>query len=230
LPYAWMFGLKLARLDENGDLLRDNNGRLVECDDDEPGELLVRARRSGLGVFHGYVDRGATEARVVRDAFAPGDALFRTFDLLRRDREGFYYFVARRGDSYRFKGENVAVASVERELETLPGVREAVVTGVEVAGYDGRVGLAVLVAEPSFDVARLTALKERLPRSAWPRFVRLVPQLNRTASLKLKRSSFANDGVDPARLDSELWALVDGRYTRLDSDTYRDITSGKLRL
>jgi fatty-acyl-CoA synthase len=230
LPYAWMFGLKLARLDDDGELVRDANGRLVECDDDEPGELLVRARRSGLGVFHGYVERRATEARLVRDAFVPGDALFRTFDLLRRDRDGFYYFVARRGDSYRFKGENVAVASVERELETLPSVREAVVTGVEVAGYDGRVGLAVLVAEPDFDVARLAALTESLPRSAWPRFVRLVPELNRTASLKLKRSSFANEGVDPTRVDSELWALVEGQYRRLDAETYRDITSGKLRL
>ena len=230
LPYAWMFGLKLARLDDDGELVRDANGRLVECDDDEPGELLVRARRSGLGVFHGYVEQSATEARLVRDAFVPGDALFRTFDLLRRDRDGFYYFVARRGDSYRFKGENVAVASVERELETLPFVREAVVTGVEVAGYDGRVGLAVLVADPDFDVARLAALTERLPRSAWPRFVRLVPELNRTASLKLKRSSFANEGVDPTCVDSELWALVEGQYRRLDAETYRDITSGKLRL
>jgi fatty-acyl-CoA synthase len=230
LPYAWMFGLKLARLDENGDLLRDANGRLVECDDDEAGELLVRARRSGLGVFHGYVDQSATEARLVRDAFAPGDALFRTFDLLRRDREGFYYFVARRGDSYRFKGENVAVASVERELEALPFVREAVVTGVEVAGYDGRVGLAVLVVEPSFDVAQVAALKQRLPRSAWPRFVRLASQLNRTASLKLKRSSFASEGVDPTRIDGEIWALVDGHYTRLDAETYGDIISGKIRL
>jgi fatty-acyl-CoA synthase len=230
LPYAWMFGLKLARLDDDGELVRDANGRLVECDDDEPGELLVRARRSGLGVFHGYVEQSATEARLVRDAFVPGDALFRTFDLLRRDRDGFYYFVARRGDSYRFKGENVAVASVERELEALPNVREAVVTGVEVAGYDGRVGLAVLVAEPDFDVTGLAALTERLPRSAWPRFVRLVPELNRTASLKLKRSSFANEGVDPTRVGSELWALVEGQYRRLDSATYRDITSGKLRL
>ena len=230
LPYAWMFGLKLARLDERGELVRDAHGRLVECDDDEPGELLVRARGSGLGVFHGYVDRGATEARLVRDAFVAGDRLFRTFDLLRRDRDGFYYFVARRGDSYRFKGENVAVASVERELESLPGVREAVVTGVEVAGYDGHVGLAVLVAEPGFEIAQVATLAARLPRSAWPRFVRLVPELKRTASLKLKRSSFANDGVDPARIDSALWVLVEGHYTSLDSDVYRAIMSGELRL
>jgi fatty-acyl-CoA synthase len=230
LPYAWMFGLKLAKLDEHGELLRDARGRLVECADDEPGELLVRARRSGLGVFHGYVDDSATEARLVRNAFVEGDALFRTFDVLRRDREGFYYFVERRGDSYRFKGENVAVATVERELETLPGVREAVVTGVEVPGYDGRVGLAVLVTEPAFDVASLRNLATRLPRSALPRFIRFVPELARTASLKLKRSAFAADGIDPARAGGELWALVDGAYRPLDAATHRAICAGSLRL
>jgi fatty-acyl-CoA synthase len=230
LPYAWLFGLKLARLDEHGELLRDERGRLVECDDDEPGELLVRARRSGLGVFHGYVDQSATEARLVRNAFVDGDALFRTFDLLRRDRDGFYYFVERLGDSYRFKGENVSASQVERELETTPGVLGAAVTSVEIAGYDGRVGLAVLASEPGFDVASLQALATRLPRSALPRFVRFVPELARTASLKLKRRAWANEGVDPERVNGELWALVDGRYRRLDAATFRDISAGVLRL
>lgn len=230
LPYAWMFGLKLARLDEQGELLRGHDGRLVECADDEPGELLVRARRSGLGVFHGYVDPSATEERLVRNAFQEGDALFRTFDLLRRDRQGFYYFVERRGDSYRFKGENVSVAQVERELEQTPGVLGAAVTGVEVPGYDGRVGLAVVASAPGFDVASLHALATRLPRSALPRFVRLVPELARTASLKLKRRAWAQEGVDPTRVSAELWALVEGRYRRLDAATYRDISAGVLRL
>jgi fatty-acyl-CoA synthase len=230
LPYAWMFGLKLARLDEQGELVRGENGRLVECDVDEPGELLVRARRSGLGVFHGYVEQSATEERLLRNAFTEGDALFRTFDLLRRDRDGFYYFIERRGDSYRFKGENVSASQVERELEQTPGVLGAAVTGVEVPGYDGRVGLAVLASEPGFDVASLQALTTRLPRSALPRFVRLVPELARTASLKLKRRAWAHEGVDPERVSAELWALVEGHYRRLDVATYRDIIAGRLRL
>ena len=230
LPYAWMFGLKLARLDDDGELVRDGDGRLVECADDEPGELLVRARRSGLGVFHGYVDDSATEARLVRNAFVDGDALFRTFDVLRRDRDGFYYFVERRGDSYRFKGENVSAALVERELEALPGVYGAAVTGVQVSGYDGRAGLAVLATESGFDVTSLQSLATRLPRTALPRFVRLVPELARTASLKLKRRAWADEGVDPERVTTALWALVDGHYRRLDAETYRDIEAGKLRL
>jgi fatty-acyl-CoA synthase len=225
-----MFGLKLARLDDEGELVRDARGRLVECGDDEPGELLIRARKNGLGVYHGYVDPGATEGRLVRDAFRDGDALFRTHDVLRRDRDGFYYFVERRGDGYRFRGENVAVQWVERELCTTPGVSEALVSGVEVPGYDGKVGLAVLVIEPGFDVQRLEGLAERLPRSALPRFVRVVDALSRTSSLKLKRRIWAKDGVDPAHVGSPLWVLAGGHYQPLTPETYRDIVTGKLRL
>jgi fatty-acyl-CoA synthase len=230
LPYAWLFGLELARLDAEGELLRDARGRLVPCAVDEPGELLVRARKAGLGVYHGYVDGSATEARLVRGAFAEGDAFFRTYDVLRRDRDGFYYFVERGGDSYRFRGENVAVAVVERELSATPGVREALVTGVEVPGYDGRVGLAVLVAEPDFELSALQPLAARLPRSALPRFVRLEKELPRTSSLKLKRRAWAREGVDPARVVGPLWVLLDGHYRPLRAETYRDIVTGKLRL
>jgi fatty-acyl-CoA synthase len=227
LPYAWMFGLKLARLDAEGELLRDARGRLSECGPDEPGELLVRARRTGVGVYHGYVDAEATEARLVRDAFAPGDALFRTHDVLRCDRDGFYYFVERGGDSYRFRGENVSVAQVERELLTIAGVLEAVVTGVEVPGHDGRAGLAALVCESDFDCARLSALVQRLPRSALPRFVRLLAELPRTATLKLQRRALAAQGFEPALGSGPIWLLDGSSYRPLDAETHRDILSGR---
>jgi len=230
LPYAWMFGLKLVRVGDDGELERDAQGRLQECAAGEPGELLVRARRSGLGVYHGYVDRDASEARLVRDAFRPGDVMFRTYDVLSRDADGFYYFVERAGDSFRFRGENVSAALVESELLAVRGIREALVTGVSVPAYDGRVGLAVLVVEPDFDVASLRPLRERLPRSAVPRFVRLTSELSRTSSLKLRRRAWAADGVDPSRITGPMWVLQNDHYRPLDVETYRDIVTGALRL
>lgn len=227
LPYAWLFGLKLARLDEDGEFVRDQHGRLIECAVDEPGELLVRARARGVGVYHGYVDVAASEARLLRSAFRPGDALFRTGDVLRRDRDGFYYFVERRGDGYRFRGENVSAAQVERELETLDGVACAALGSVALPGYDGRVGVAVIVPSPSFTVAELESLRERLPRAALPRFVRLAGELPRTSSLKLKRRE---PSVDPERVNDELWVLLGARYQRLDAATYRDVVTGRIRL
>jgi fatty-acyl-CoA synthase len=228
LPYAWMFGLKLVRLDEQGEPLRSAAGELLECADDEPGELLVRARKSGVGVYHGYVDTSATEARLVYAA--DGSALFRTGDVLRRDRDGYYYFVERRGDGYRFRGENVSATQVEQELSAVPGVAAALVSSVVVPGYDGRVGLAVLVPCAGFDIAALGALRERLPRAALPRFVRIVSELPRTSSLKLKRRDFGEQGVDPDALADALWVLVDGAYQRLDGAAYRDICQGRQRL
>jgi fatty-acyl-CoA synthase len=229
LPHAWMFGLKLVRVDhESGELLRDARGELVECGVNEPGELLVRARQRGIGVYHGYVERTDTEARLVRSA--SGAPLFRTYDILRRDPEGFYYFVERRGDSYRFRGENVSVQLVERELLEVEGVQAALVAGVAVPGYDGLLGLAVLVCCADFDVSRLHVLGQRLPKSALPRFVRLTSELPRTSSLKLRRRSLAAEGVDPERVPGELWVLSEGRYMRLDAGAYRDIKSGALRL
>lgn len=231
LPRAWMFGLKLARIDlETGELLRDSRGFVQECGPDEPGELLVRARKSGLGVYHGYVDPEHTQARLVRSAFTEGVDSFRTGDLLRRDRDGYYYFLERLGDSFRFKGENVSATQVERELSQVPGVVDALVTGVAVPGYDGRAGLAVLVCEPGFELERLHGLAARLPRSALPRFVRLVSELPRTSSLKLKRRAWAELGVAPEREAGELWVLLDQQYRPLDAATFRDLQAGQLRL
>jgi fatty-acyl-CoA synthase len=228
LPYAWMFGLKLVKVDEaTGELLRDSRGELCECSAGEPGELLVRARKSGLGVYHGYVDQSATEARLVHTARGP---LFRTGDLLRRDADGFYYFVERRGDSFRFRGENVAAALVERELLAVPGVEAALVTGLSLPGYDGQPGLAAVVVRQGFEARELGRLAERLPRSAVPRFVRFVAELPRTSSLKLKRRELAAQGVDPERVADPIWAWHEGGYGPLSAEAYRDIVSGIRRL
>ena len=153
--------------------------------------------------------------------------MFRTGDVLRRDRDGFYYFVERRGDGYRFRGENVSAAQVERELETIEGVSAAVVGSVALPGYDGRAGVAVIVPSAGFDITRLEALRQRLPRAALPRFVRLVSELPRTSSLKLKRHE---QSIDPEQVKGPLWVLVDGGYRSLDHAAYRDVLEGRLRL
>ena len=124
----------------------------------------------------------------------------------------------------------MSAAQVEQELAQVPGVQFAQVSSVPVPGYDGRVGLALIVPAAGFEVAHLEALRERLPRTSLPRFVRLVAELPRTSSLKLKRQAWADDGVDPERVLDPLWLLVEGKYRRLDAVTYRDVLSGSLRL
>jgi fatty-acyl-CoA synthase len=75
-------------------------------------------------------DQQETERKILRDVFAKGDAWFRTGDLMRKDALGYFYFVDRIGDTFRWKGENVATSEVSEVITVFPGVREANVYGV----------------------------------------------------------------------------------------------------
>ena len=110
---------------------------------DEVGEavgLIPEDANSRAGRFEGYADPEASKRKVLRDVFKEGDAWYRTGDLMRRDAGGFYYFVDRVGETYRWKGENVSTAEVLSALAAAPGVQEGVVFGVSVPGADGRAG------------------------------------------------------------------------------------------
>ena len=72
------------------------------------------------GRFEGYTSTEATERKILRDVFAHGDAWFRSGDLLRADADGYFYFVDRIGDTFRWKGENVSTQEVAEALGPLP--------------------------------------------------------------------------------------------------------------
>ena len=132
--------------------------------------------------------------------FEPGDAWVRTGDLMRTDDQGFYYFVDRIGDTFRWKGENVATAEVAAAVRAFPGVRDACVYGVEVPGASGKAGMAALVVGAGFDLAALRAhLAQRLPDYARPVFLRLVGALDVTETFKLKKQALAAEGWDRDR-------------------------------
>ncbi|MYE81091.1 MAG: long-chain-acyl-CoA synthetase, partial [Gammaproteobacteria bacterium] len=133
-------GLLLRYDIERDELVRDAKGRYVECGPGEAGELLGRipaGSKRMLRQFQGYTDPEATERKILRDVKKPGDAYFRSGDLLRRDDKGYYYFVDRIGDTFRWKGENVSTQEVAEALSAFPGVETANVYGVEVPGQEG---------------------------------------------------------------------------------------------
>src|SRR5204863_9574039 len=116
----------------------------------EVGEALgkiVGGPANVAGRFEGYTSVDATEQKVLRDVFTPGDAWFRTGDLMRRDERGYFYFVDRVGDTFRRKGENVATSEVSLALCAFPRVQEANVYGAAIPGTDGRAGMAALVPD-----------------------------------------------------------------------------------
>ena len=70
--------------------------------------------------FEGYTDKSESREEVLRDVFVPGRCLVRTGDLMRQDEEGFFYFVDRVGDTFRWKGENVATLEVAEAHRLMP--------------------------------------------------------------------------------------------------------------
>ncbi len=227
--------IRLARFDvEKGDLARAADGFLVECGVDEPGELLGRISRRGAMPYDGYSDARASAAKVVRNAFRRGDAYFRTGDLLRRDRDGYYYFVDRVGDTFRWKGENVATQEVAEILNGAPGVSETNVYGVQIPGNDGRAGMAAVVLAPGaeFDPVAFYAHAEQLPAYARPLFVRLMPAMDVTGTLKQRKADLQRQGYDVSAINDPVHFRDDAqrRYVSLTPALAEQIRSGALRV
>src|SRR5262249_10130294 len=177
-----------------GDIVRGPDGRGVACEVDEPGELLGKVGSAGAMEYDGYTDRAATARKLLHDVFAPGDAWFRSGDLLRRDADGYYYFVDRIGDTFRWKGENVATQEVADVLNTAAGIAESTVYGVRIDGEDGRAGMAALVPDGAFDGGMLYEHAARhLPRYAMPAIVRLVREVDVTGTLKQRKQRLADE-------------------------------------
>ncbi len=228
--------LKLVRFDFARQApVRDPNGFLVECRPGEVGELISVISRSTTMSFDGYVNQADNEPKILRDCFVRGDRYVRTGDLLRRDRAGYYYFVDRIGDTFRWKGENVATAEVAELLNGAPGVSETAVYGVSVPGTEGRAGMALVVMHPSreFDPGAFYAHAARvLPSYARPLFVRLAPSMDVTGTLKHTKMRLQEEGYDPVRVSDPLYFRDDRArtYVPLDADLKRRIDAGEMRL
>jgi fatty-acyl-CoA synthase len=233
---AHRFPAAIIKVDAEGRApLRGNDGLCIACARGESGEAIGRIGTAdgGGGRFEGYTDTGETEKKVLRDVFAKGDAWFRTGDLMRLDEQGFFHFVDRVGDTFRWKGENVATSEVNDAIRQCEGVLDATTYGVEVPGHDGRAGMAAIVVDDTFDVNALADhLAERLPAYAHPLVIRISASLDSTETFKQKKHLLARDGFDPAQIGGPLYLRdpQSGAYAPLDAKTYVSITGGTTRL
>ena len=213
---------------------RDASGHCLRCAPHEPGEALGQIlSENGATRFEGYTDDAASAKKILRDVFATGDVWYRTGDLMRQDEQGFFYFVDRVGDTFRWKGENVSTTEIAEVIAACPGVADATVYGVSVPGTEGRAGMAALVAAKGFELAELRrALAARLPDYARPLFVRIVSALELTGTFKLRKQELALEGYDPARVRDALYIddPARGAYVPLDAELHARLQAGKLRV
>ena len=154
-------------------------------------------------------------------------------DLLRRDAHGYFTFVDRIGDTFRWKGENVATSEVAEALGVVSGIQEANVYGVHVPGQDGRAGMAALVTDPAFDINKLAlGLAGNLAPFARPVFIRLLPALEITGTFKQRKVELVKDGFDPGAINDPLYWFnpTSARYEPLTPDDYAAIVSGTAKI
>lgn len=214
---------------------RGDTGFCIRCKASEPGEAISKIESGSTteARFDGYFNKEATEQKIVRNVFQKGDAWFRTGDLLRMDPNGYFYFVDRIGDTFRWKGENVSTAEVAQALAEYLGVIDSAVYGVTLPGYDGRAGMAALVVNAAFKWAGLIEyLDRRLPRYAQPMFIRLCPAIEITSTFKQQKKEFISQGYNPSSVGRDPIYFYDPQqreFIPLDGKTYDGIQSGSIR-
>jgi len=221
---------------ERGEPARNQQGFCIRCAPNQAGEAISKVANdpSSIGSrFEGYTNQEASERKILRNAFEPGDAWVRTGDLMRRDEKGFFYFVDRIGDTFRWKGENVATSEVSEALCAFPGVKHANVYGVVVPGTEGRVGMATLVADGKLDLVGLRKhLASCLPAYARPLFLRIRSEVEVTGTFKYSKTELVRQGYDPQASADALYFdhLESGRFVQLNNDLYDRIQGGGIRL
>ncbi|XP_017695094.1 PREDICTED: bile acyl-CoA synthetase [Lepidothrix coronata] len=214
--------------------VRDERGLCIPLGPGETGLLVVKITRHAP--FHGYAgDARKTEQKVLRDVLAKGDAFFNSGDLLIMDHQGFLYFQDRVGDTFRWKGENVATTEVEATLAAVGFIQEVNVYGVAVPGCEGRCGMAAVRLKDgaTFDGDTLYAFtRDTLPSYAAPRFVRVQDALEITGTFKQSKNNLVREGFDPQLVRDPLFFRDDSRrsYVPLTPDTFAAIQDMRLSL
>jgi citronellyl-CoA synthetase len=206
----------LVKYDVDADeIVRDDEGWCTPVVEGEPGLLLGEITEET--VFEGYTNKDATESKILRDVFEPGDAWFNTGDLLKTIDVGFalgmkhYQFVDRVGDTFRWMSENVSTSEVGEIIDKHPQVALCNVYGVEVPGTNGRAGMAALSlseGESELDLAGFSEhVNRELPAYARPVFVRVLHEMETTGTFKMVKGDLRKENYDLEQVTDPLYVL-----------------------
>jgi len=150
------------------------------------------------------------------------------------DEFGWLYFKDRRGDTFRWRGENVSTTEVEATISNILELEDCTSYGVQVPDTEGRAGM-VAVPDPdhTLDLKKLfIGVMDKLPGYARPFFVRCVPFLDLTGTYKLKKRKLQAEGFDPNVIVDPLFFLdnKEGKFVPLTIELYDKILKGQIRL
>ena len=167
--------------------------RLVDANDIEvapgqPGEAIIRCEEP-WAMATGYVNNPQASAALWRNGW------LHTGDLLRRDAEGWFYFVDRAKDCIRRRGENISSIEVEAEVVSHPDVDECAAIGVGDPRVDQEVKVFVRRREGSTltEAGLIHYLVDRMPYYSVPRYVVFVEDYPRTSTGKIRKVELDRD-------------------------------------
>ncbi|XP_068579565.1 hsFATP2a_ACSVL_like domain-containing protein [Cebidichthys violaceus] len=233
--HRFFFPYTLIKFDtEKDEPVRNSEGLCIEADIGETGLLVGKVTQRSP--FVGYAgNQQQTEKKRLRDVMKKGDLYFNTGDLLWFDHNKFVYFQDRVGDTFRWKGENVATSEVADILSMANSILEANVYGVKVEGHEGRIGMAAVTLKEEEDFDCLHTYKQvvnYLPAYARPRFIRIQPCLEMTGTFKMKKVKLVEEGFNPAHIEDPLYFLdlEKKMYVPLTEDIYRAIACRDIKL
>ncbi|XP_029301227.1 long-chain fatty acid transport protein 6 isoform X1 [Cottoperca gobio] len=233
--YRLLFKYDLIKYDMLKDEpVKDPNGFCQRVEKGETGLLLSKV--SALSPFFGYAgSRQLTEKKLMRNVFVKADTFFNTGDLMAEDQEGFICFRDRVGDTFRWKGENVATTEVAETLGQVDFIQEVNVYGVEIQGHEGRAGMAAMIVRPglTFDGNKLFEHVMRdLPAYARPLFIRLQEVMEMTSTFKQQKFQLVQSGFNPSTISDLLYVLdyQQQNYIPLTDRIYQSILARELKL
>ncbi|NWY03075.1 S27A6 protein, partial [Nothoprocta ornata] len=231
----FLYSFELLKYDVwKQELMKDEHGNYKKAPIGEPGLMVNQVTQDTP--FFGYAgNKELTEKKLLHDVFVKGDVYFDTGDLLVMDHNGFLYFSDRVGDTFRWKGENVATLEVSEVIGMIDFVQEVNVYGVSVKNYEGRIGMAAIVLRPDqdFDGERLYKhVVDFLPSYARPYFVRIMDVMQTTTTFKHQKMHLVNEGFNPEIIPDPLYFLHESArsYIPLTKEVYKEVISGEIRL
>jgi len=213
--------VELVRYDFDAEqFVRDEHGLLVRCETGEKGVLLARLdAEHPLASFTGGAGAGK---RLLQGVFEPGDTWFVTWDVLRRDEDGDYWFVDRVSRVLRTPHGRVATRSIENALYGFAPLRHTVVYGVEEGGFDRPVAVVSTHGNRGIDLQAWNDFAAELDPSERPAWLKRVERIPMTDGFRPNKSILESEPLDFA---AELFTYDEGeeryRAARHEDDRLR---------
>jgi crotonobetaine/carnitine-CoA ligase len=177
--------------------------RIVDDDDNElpdgtPGEIIVRPRQPHV-MFEGYWKRPEDTLKLLRNQW------FHTGDIGKFDEEGYFYFVDRKKDYLRRKGENISSMEVENALRTHPAVEDVAAHAVlsDLSEDELKLTLKLRPGVQLKEEELFYWCADKLPYFAVPRYIEFRPELPKNPVGRIQKYQLRDEGVTAGTWDQE---------------------------